>query len=93
MYIILPMYLFFIWHLDSIILMLANPLLGPLEGEGGGPKNLYFFGPKWHSLPSLPIQGPKETRLSGPTPLQLAFVTNVAHIKIITYINNRYINN
>ncbi len=44
-----------------MILMRANPLLGPLEVVG--PKNLEFFGPIWHSLGSLPknsidFQGP-----------------------------------
>ncbi len=34
MYIKLTIYLFFIWRLDFIILMGANPLLGPLEGVG-----------------------------------------------------------
>jgi hypothetical protein len=29
---------------------------------------LNFFGPKWHSLRSLPFQGPKKSRFSGPTP-------------------------
>jgi hypothetical protein len=43
MHIKLPMYLFFIWRLELIILMGANPLLGPLEGMG--PENLEFFGP------------------------------------------------
>jgi len=51
MYIKLPIYLFFIWHLDLMILMWSHPLLGPLEGVG--PENLDFFGPKWHSLRSL----------------------------------------
>jgi hypothetical protein len=49
-----------------MILMWANPLLGPLEGEG--PENLYFFGPKYHSRLSLPFQGPKKSRFSVPTP-------------------------
>ncbi len=37
----------------------GNPLLGPLEGVG--PENLNYFGPIWHSLCSLPIQGPKKS--------------------------------
>jgi hypothetical protein len=41
-----------------MILMQANPLLGPLEEVG--PKILYFFGPKWHLLRSLTFQGPKK---------------------------------
>jgi hypothetical protein len=32
MYIKLLLYLFFIWRLDLMILLRANPLLGPLEG-------------------------------------------------------------
>ncbi len=39
LYIKLPMYLFFIWCLDVMILMRANPLQGPLEGVG--PENHY----------------------------------------------------
>jgi hypothetical protein len=27
-----------------------------------------FFGAKWHSLRSLPFQGPKQSRFSGPPP-------------------------
>jgi hypothetical protein len=34
MYIKLPIYLFSKWGLDLMILMGANPLLGPLEGVG-----------------------------------------------------------
>jgi hypothetical protein len=34
-----------------MILMLANPLLRPLEGRG--PENLNFFGPKWHFFRAL----------------------------------------
>jgi hypothetical protein len=43
----------FIWHLDLMILMWENPLLGPVEEVG--PENLDFFGPKWHLLRSLPL--------------------------------------
>ncbi len=45
MYIKLPMHstCFFIWRLDLLILMRANPLLGPLEGVN--PENLVFLGP------------------------------------------------
>jgi hypothetical protein len=41
MYIKLPVYLFFILRLDSMILMGANPVLGSLEGVGlfQGPRN------------------------------------------------------
>jgi hypothetical protein len=42
MYIKLSMFLFFIWFLD-LILVGANPLLGPLEWVG--PENLDFLGP------------------------------------------------
>ncbi len=41
-YIKLPIYCFFIWHMGFMILMWENPLLGPLEGVG--PENLDFFG-------------------------------------------------
>jgi hypothetical protein len=43
MYIKLPIYLFFIWRLDLMILMWANPLLRPLEGVG--PEISTFLGP------------------------------------------------
>jgi hypothetical protein len=32
-----------------------------------GPTYLDFFGPKWHSLFSIPYQGSKKFQLSGPT--------------------------
>ncbi len=44
MYIILPMYLFFVWRLDLMILMGENIFRGPLEEVG--PENRDFFGPK-----------------------------------------------
>jgi hypothetical protein len=50
------MYLFLYLALDLMILTRANSLHGPLEVVG--PENLDFFGPKWHSLRSLPFQGP-----------------------------------
>jgi hypothetical protein len=49
-----------------MILMRANPFLRPLER--GGPENLDFLGPKWHSLRSWPFQCPKKSRFSVPTP-------------------------
>jgi hypothetical protein len=49
----------FLGRLDLIILMRANPLLGPLEEVGL--ENLDFFWPKWHSFRSLPLQGPKKS--------------------------------
>jgi hypothetical protein len=49
----LPMYLFLIWRGDLMILIGANSLLCPLEG------NLEFFGSKRHLLRLLPFQGPK----------------------------------
>jgi hypothetical protein len=38
------------------------------SGRGLGPRNLDFFGSKWHSLCSLPFQGPKSLDFQGPTP-------------------------
>ncbi len=73
MYIKLPMYLFLYLALDLMILTRANSLHGPLEVVG--PENLDFFGPKLHSLRSLPFQGP---------PLPVALVMDVSSIKIIT---------
>ncbi len=37
---------------------------------------LDFFGPKWHSLRSLPFQGPKKFRFLGPPP-QMALVMDI----------------
>ncbi len=48
-----------------MLLMQANPLLGH-RGRGLGPGHLNFLGPKWHSLCSLPFQGPKKSRFQGP---------------------------
>ncbi len=63
-----------------LILMPANPLLGPLEGEG--PENLDFFGPKWPSIRSLPFQSPKKSQESGPTPaMTLITVIRIAILK------------
>jgi hypothetical protein len=53
----------FIWRLDLIILMGANPLLRPLKEVGFKYHN--FFGRKWHSLCSLPFQGPKSLIFQG----------------------------
>jgi hypothetical protein len=53
------------------------------------------FGPKWHSLRSLPFQGPKKSRFSGPTLSNAPFI-DVGRLKTIKYkrhINNRYIGN
>jgi hypothetical protein len=41
-----------------------------------------FFGPKWHSLRSLPFQGPKKSRFQGP-PLQTALVMDFPPSKTI----------
>ncbi len=49
-----------------MILMGANPLLGPLEGVGL--ENLGFLKLKLHLLRSWPFQGPKKSRFSGLTP-------------------------
>jgi hypothetical protein len=42
----------------------ANNLLGPVEGMG--PENVDFFGPKLHSINSVPFQGPKKSDFQGP---------------------------
>ncbi len=68
-YIKLPMYLLFIWCLFLMVLRRATSLLGALEGVG--PENLDFFGPKWHSLCSLPFQGPKKSRFPMPLVMML----------------------
>ncbi len=41
-----------------------------------------FFEPKWYLLCSLPFQGPKMSRFSGPTPSN-GTGNKFAHIKII----------
>ncbi len=70
-----------------LILMWANPLLGPLEGVG--PE---IF---WAQMALAAINGPKKSQFHGP-PLPMALVMYIAHIKImshpdILYINNMYI--
>ncbi len=49
----------FIWRLAVLILMGADPLLGPSDST--------FLGLKWNSLRSLPFQGQKKSTFSGPT--------------------------
>ncbi len=44
--------------------------------------DLDFFGPKWHSLRSLPFKGPKKSRLPGP-PLLTALVMDFPPSKSI----------
>jgi hypothetical protein len=46
-------------------------------------KSFDFFGPKWHSFRSLPFQGPKKSRFSGPTPSN-GYQNVFTRIKIIT---------
>jgi hypothetical protein len=41
-----------------MIMIGANPLLGPLEEVG--PENIDFFGPKWHLSSLVAISGPKK---------------------------------
>jgi hypothetical protein len=40
------------------------------------PSNSAQIGPKWHSLRSLPFQGPKKSRFKGP-PLPMALVMDL----------------
>jgi hypothetical protein len=56
-----------------------------------GPWNLNFFWPKWHSLRSLPFQGPKKFWFQS-QPLQTVLVTDFPPSKSIgpAHINNRY---
>ncbi len=49
-----------------------------------GPGNLDFFGPKWHSLCSLPFHGPKSLDFQDPL-FPIALVMDSARLKIITY--------
>jgi hypothetical protein len=51
-------YQFFKWHLDLLILMRENPLLGPLEGVC--PENIDFFWPKWQLSSLDAISGPEK---------------------------------
>jgi hypothetical protein len=56
------MYLFYIGvRLDFLILMLANPLLGPLKG-GGGLKIPTFWGPNGICF-LIAISGPKKVSM------------------------------
>jgi hypothetical protein len=71
MYIKLPMYLFFIWRLDFMILMRENPLLGPLEAVG--PENITFVGPKGGFVCS---NFRTQNSLDFPDPFQWALETN-----------------
>jgi hypothetical protein len=66
---------FFIWCLDLMILMRANPSLRLLEGRGL--KISPFFVPKWHSN----FRAQKNLNFQG-HPLLMALVMDVAHIKI-----------
>ncbi len=60
---------------DAMVLMRENTCGGQLEGVGI--ENLDFFGPKGHSLRSLP------TRFSGPTPSN-GSCNGLARINIMT---------
>jgi hypothetical protein len=66
---------FFIWRLDLLLLMGANPLLGPSEVVV--PENLDFIRPKRQLLRLLPFQGP-------PLPNANGRCDRFARIKIIT---------
>jgi hypothetical protein len=72
----------------------ANPLHGPLEGGGGVPEDLDFFGPKWHLLRPLPFWGPKNSQFSGPTPSNdpRNGFSLIKIVFLLRHINNRYIN-
>ncbi len=59
----------------------ANPLQGPLESVS--PENLDIFGTKWHSLRSMPFQGPKKSQFSGPNVSQI--LSLVAQLAIPTF--------
>jgi hypothetical protein len=64
MYIKLLMYLF----LDLIILLRANPLLGPLEEVG--PESLDFLTPKMALALLVTISGPKKASIFRAHPFQ-----------------------
>ncbi len=83
MYMKLLMYPFFFkCHTDLMILIGANPLLGPLE---------WFLGPKWHSLRSWPLQGPKSQ--GPPLPMALVMDLPAKSLRPEPYtVNKRYIN-
>ncbi len=66
-----PMYQLFLWRLYLMVLRNATSLLGALEGVG--PENLYFFGPKWHSLHSCHFRAQKSLDFQGP-PLPMPLV-------------------
>ncbi len=75
------MYLLFLWRLYLMVLRAATSLLGALEGVG--PETRLFWAQM--ALASLvPFQGPKKSRLSGPTPSNAPH-NDVARLKTITY--------
>jgi hypothetical protein len=78
-YIKLPMYLFFIWHLDLMVLMRANPLLRPLEWVGLEIKT--FLGPE------MAVSKASATPSNG---LYNAYCPHQNHY-LPRHINNRYI--
>jgi hypothetical protein len=63
------MYLFFEWCLDLMILMGANPLLGPLEVVG--PESFDFFGPNGTCFVCCHFRAQKGLDFHGP-PLPMA---------------------
>jgi hypothetical protein len=68
MYLKLLLYLFFIWRLDLMILLRANPLLGPLEGVD--PENLDFLRLKMALALLAAISGPKKVSIFRAHPFQ-----------------------
>ncbi len=76
------MNLFFIWRLDLMILMWADPLFRPFEGVG--PENLNFLGPNGTQFAHCHFMAQKSLDFQD-TQLPMTLVMGVARIKIITF--------
>jgi hypothetical protein len=61
----------------------VNPILWPLEGVG--PENLNTFGPKWHSLYSLPKKFPSNGPQNGFAPQNHCVPRHINNTYIICY--------
>ncbi len=76
------------WWADKVNLLC--PLLGPLEGVG--PENFNFLGPKWHSLRSLPFQGPVSIFTAHPFQWPSKWIFPHQNHYGPRHLNYRYIN-
>jgi hypothetical protein len=91
MYIKLPIYLFSKWGLDLMILMGANPLLGPLEGVGPEYRDIFETQMALASLDVISV--PKIILIFRSPPFQWPSSWICPHQNdfVPRHINNRYI--